>query len=199
MKLDIDTNAKEVENFLAPLYCRYPGQSNPQSAYIEIDPAGRMARADWNGEIGGAVPMPVYHGRILRVGISPYIRGDVLADLLESKDFKALLVRICTGHTWEWSGNNMIGHLTDDARDALQTLTELCERELDIDEVAQVWDVGDWLPDAASADVTADMTEDDLVSLADRLTVEAENEGVLVEGDVLERLRQLRDGLNEEL
>jgi hypothetical protein len=60
---------------LNPVYCKYDGQTNPQGAYIEIDPENGTVEADYDGEIGDSVSEAVYNGRIKQVSISPYMTG----------------------------------------------------------------------------------------------------------------------------
>ncbi len=48
------------------LYCMYPRQQRPQPAYIELDTRTGRMRADYDGEIGNAVPMDVRNGTVRR-------------------------------------------------------------------------------------------------------------------------------------
>ena len=112
----------------APLYKVYPGQSKPQGAYVEIRltrrelPIDEMVSADWNGEVGNAVPFDVWYGRVIRLSLSPSVRGSVLADLLESDFAMELVARIAAGYREEWNGSTYVGKLSDDADDASYTL-----------------------------------------------------------------------------
>ena len=60
---------------VAPLYEVYPQQLQPQSAYLEFDPAADelALEADYSGEIGGGVPANVWDGLIQRFSVSPRV------------------------------------------------------------------------------------------------------------------------------
>lgn len=100
-----------------PLYKRYPGQSQPQRAHIELDEEGTVT-AGINGEIGNAVPMDVWHGRTLRWSVSPYAFGPSLEDLINSPRVIELFERVHAGRTVEWDGSNHVGRLDEDAEAA---------------------------------------------------------------------------------
>ena len=65
----------------APLYHVYPQQLYPQSAFISLDESGTVS-ADYDGEIGNAVPMNVWHGRTMRFAIPCDLSGDAIIDLV---------------------------------------------------------------------------------------------------------------------
>jgi len=56
-----------------PLHMHYPGQHEPQGAYVQLHPDGEV-EFGVNGEIGNAVPESVFHDRIVRIcGVDPYL------------------------------------------------------------------------------------------------------------------------------
>ena len=130
---------------IAPLYNRYPGQTEAQGAYVEITEDGTVT-ADSDPNIGGGSTFDVFHGRTRRWNVSATVRGEVLADLLESAEVTELLGRIYVGHSVEWDGNNNVGRLDDDAAEAEQDLESLLDA-LGEDETAcgAVWDLENWL------------------------------------------------------
>jgi hypothetical protein len=108
------------------LYHRYPGQTNPQPTHIEIDPETRTLSADWNAEIGNAVPARVWHGLVRRYALpSPYLSQAAIKRIME--DIAPLAVRVCDGFASRWDGHNTVGVLNEDAMDA----EEAIERILD--------------------------------------------------------------------
>lgn len=114
MKTNIDT----LEG-TAPLYVQYGGQSQPQGAYVEIHADGSVYYES-NGEIGNAVPVSVWHRRVLRITIPNDLtaRGyeqlhDAIAEQLEA---------IIAGMDERWDGNNWVGTITDESREALERL-----------------------------------------------------------------------------
>ena len=85
-------NLASLRAELAPLYCRYPHQTEPQPAYVQLDEDGDVTTG-YSGEIGGGVPAHVWHGRTLRWTVPASVQGDVLADLLAG-DALPLLQRL---------------------------------------------------------------------------------------------------------
>lgn len=142
--ITIDTSNLRGE--AAPLYKRYPHQNQPQRAHVEMDEDGNV-RAEINGEIGDAVPMHVWHGRTLRWSVSPYVRGDSLADLLESEKVRALFERVHNGHSVEWNGQNMVGRLDEDAEAAALELEAILSPDSGEYELAQVCGAYEFIAD----------------------------------------------------
>lgn len=71
----ITIHTDTLRGHAAPLYHQYPQQSQPQPAYIEITEDGDVS-AGYSGEIGGAVPMAVWHHRTLRVPVHAAMRWE---------------------------------------------------------------------------------------------------------------------------
>jgi len=126
------------------LYHRYPQQTQPQGTYIELDPESRTARADWDGEIGGAVPFSVWHRTTLRYTLpSVYLTADGIGAIMD--EMAPLMERVCDGHTVEWDGSNHVGRMTDDASETNEEIQNtLMDRRVDSDDEVEVWDAGDW-------------------------------------------------------
>jgi hypothetical protein len=107
-----------------PLYRIYPRQLNPQDAYIELDPESAELSADWNAEVGNAIPMPVYHRRILRYPVTPYLTSEEANTLMEEISPLALIV--CNEYSEAWDGSNMVGQLTEEGEEASEAIREIC-------------------------------------------------------------------------
>lgn len=178
----ITLNIASLVNEPAPLYRRYPRQTSPQPAHVEIDEDGTVS-ADYSGEIGYAVPMCVWHSRTLRVPVSCYVSGQALTDYLQDADTLALLQRIHDGHSVNWDGSNHVGELDGDATAALNDLERALD-DLGRDESALVvvWDAGELLW-ATSLDQnwSHDQTLDDAV---ESLKCLAAAEDFVIDGDV---------------
>ena len=143
MTTTIKTN--NLRGVLAPLYHRYPRQTNAQPAFVEMDEDG-IVTADSDGEIGGAIPFSVYHRRTIRWGVCNTIRGDVLADWLESDEARAMFQRVHDGQSIEWDGNNNVGRFDDDATEAKQEISDaLDELGHEPGNTDAVWEVDQWL------------------------------------------------------
>lgn len=148
----MSTLVLELDNFrdsLAPLFHRYPREVNPQGALVEITEEGAVS-ADWNGEIGNGVPSFGWHGRTIRVPVSPFVSGPDLADFLERfARGRVLLERIHEGHSVEWDGSNFVGSLDEDAQAAREEL-ETALREL---KQADVQRAEEWISSTSWADL----------------------------------------------
>ncbi|MEW6016473.1 MAG: hypothetical protein AB1760_00200 [Pseudomonadota bacterium] len=201
MTATMTTNADECRESLAPLYRRYGGQTQPQPAYIEIDPEKHILTADYNGEIGNAVPEGVWSRRRLRVRISPYVKGEAVADLMEDERFQSLAQRICDGHSVEWDGHNHVGRLTPDAQDALEALERYIEQQVEdgSDACIEVYEPDQWVSSSEAGDIglTAETSDAELTKMAKDQVAEAQSQGIYIDGDMLEWLTHLRNKLRQ--
>lgn len=183
----------------AYLYHRYPGQTQEQPCYIELDAETGDLSADWNGEIGNAVPERVHHQHVLHWRI-PLLTERACNELLE--ELAPLAQRICDGYERQWDGSNHIAHYTDDAQCAIEEIKRKCNdagwRDSDL---LRVWDAPDWFggiggnsAQARALGITAASTEEQLQQIAADHE-ESEELDVLV--GAVDYLRELRDELRE--
>lgn len=121
---------EELAEEQAPVYERYPGQTEAQPAHISLDEDGEVSVSS-DPEIGGAVPMNVWHGRVRRYRIPCDVKGKALADFLGREDIQQALEVVHGGRTEFWDGSNYVGRLTTAARDAEEFLTAECESWFD--------------------------------------------------------------------
>lgn len=166
---------------LAPLYCQYDGQSQPQPAYIQLAEDGTVS-ADYSGEIGNGVPMRVWHNIDLRWRVDGRVKADVLRDLL-TDTLAADLASVHAGHDVDYHRDsaNRTGRLSDEAQEASDRI-EAALRDLDPDDLDQVWSAGDWIANAHISDLVE--PGESVADAAVRLTEEARAEGVLLDGDL---------------
>lgn len=128
---------------IAPLYLRYEGQINAQPAFVELDEEGEISTAI--GADSGC-GMAVWHRRTLQWRVPSDVSGPAMIAFLESDDARSLLERVHAGHTVEWNGNNHVGRLNDEAREASDEFAALVDRELHTETArVAVWRAGDWL------------------------------------------------------
>jgi len=125
----------------ANLYTIYPGQTDPQPAFVAIDLETGKVGYDWNGEIGSAVPAEVWHGRVQRLRLDPAVDTEVLDKLLESEAWKSHLQTVLENSDIVWNGSNWVGQLGPQATAALEAMQEL----LDELPTVEVWRAEDWL------------------------------------------------------
>lgn len=93
----------------------YPGQTNPQGRFFEIDSDG-LVEVDVNPEIGNGIPSKVWNGELRRFAIP---HGMTRAQIIEfyranRTDFQVLV----SGLSVKWDGSNHVGVLTDVAQEA---------------------------------------------------------------------------------
>lgn len=209
----LDTNASELKRAVAPLYKKYPGQDTSQPAFIAVFCESRAVRGDWTGEIGNAVPAEVWRKRVLRFPVPSAIRGDVIADFLESEPFQNLVERILDGYETRWDGSNNVGNFSETAQKARDDLSELINLELwddekcstpvdpeeywyssmDSDESRVEFKLKDYKGESV---ITKDTLNEELQVLAKELEDRIEP-GWQYDGDVLTWLESLRDNLTE--
>jgi len=140
--------------------------------------------ADWNAEIGHAVPYDVWHGRRLRSTVPPLTAraaNALLARLLP------LAERIEAGYSTDWDGNNHVGNLNTDAQAAADEVDRICEEAREYGDNADTMsgmDAGEWWH-GAEPTVTAETTDEDL----DEMAEDAED-AALADNLVLEGARQ---------
>ena len=143
--IEIRNDLQALRQQAAPLYHKYPRQHQPQGAYIELDCQTGAVAADWNGEIGNAIPFSVYHGHDRRYAVPCEITGKALAELLEDAEFLALLQRVVNGYDPRWDGHNMVAELDEDAEAADEEIINCLEANLTEHDLAEVWGVDEWL------------------------------------------------------
>ena len=181
------------------LHCHYPNQTESQPCYIEIDLDNETMCADYNAEIGNAVPFNVWHNRTRRYPI-PCLTGNAANELM--KQLFPLAQKMVDGYETEWNGHNYIGTLNEKAQEAEDKLSEICEslcHESESDQI-QEWEADDWLhgqlPEGCV--ITANTTDGELRQIEDKIYSELD-ENVVVLGvyNYLESLRKKAQEENE--
>lgn len=112
------TNLEQLTGNL-PLYLKYDRQTQPQSAHIEIHANGNVFY-ETNAEIGNAVPVDVWHGKIRRITLPNFLTARGYQQLHDSisEDLELLI----NGMDERWDGSNWKGTLTDEANEVLERL-----------------------------------------------------------------------------
>jgi len=126
------------------LYKVYPGQTDPQPAFVAIDlDTGGEVTYDWDGEVGvgNAVPAEVWLGRVLRLDLDPAVDTEALEELLESEAWKSYLQVLLEDSDVVWDGSNYVGQLGPEAKTALEAMQKLLN---DLPTI-EVWQAEDWL------------------------------------------------------
>lgn len=163
---------------LCDLYCKYDGQTRPQDAFIELDPIHQIARAAYDPEIGGAVPMDVYHGIVQRWHFL-FVPTSMAANRI-LQDCQELFESICQGCTEHWIDGNRRATFDYAAQAAISMIECIVAECVDLDDLLNVWEAGDYLaccPDE-SLDMHAGSTDEELADLAESIERDASNDGI---------------------
>lgn len=189
------------------LYRRYSGQTDPQDCYIELDLREGTLLADYNAEIGNAVPFSVFHGFERRYRI-PVLTGSAADGIM--RKIAPLADRILADWESEWDGNNNVAILGEDALAAEEEILAILGLDgppsgetFDSSDLVTVWDV-DGACNGVSADtfdITADTTDEELDGIEEEIRqglAEVSPSPVVLLDGVGEYLRGLRDDLLDE-
>ena len=169
----------------------------PQTPYLELDLTDKQIHIDTYCQIDGT-PISVWHGVVRWYRLSPYTDAEALTTDINAGVFDDLFQRIVDGSEVEWDGNNYVGRLNEDAREAEEELEQLLEDY--VDGSIGLWDAGEWLQDSSDEElgVTAASTDDELAKKARELEEEARAEGAIVvwlEDELKERRQALRESM----
>ena len=181
------------------LFRHYRGQTSAQPCNVSLDCRSGKLRAEYNPEIGNAIPAAEYHGHVQTWSI-PCLRESAANALLS--EIAPLASRVVAGYSSEWDGSNRAALFTDDAQEAIEEIAALCDAA-DPSDGVRAWDAGDWLTASGNTSreavrselgIGADTTDDELGAIEARVEEEAAASG---EADVLTGttafLRRLRD------
>ena len=197
----IEVQYPDPEGPLHPLYMQYPRQSEPQPAYLELDPTGEQTTLScgWSGEIGGGVPVRVWAGWVLRWPIPADLSRTEIAALLAEVAPLAEIVADGAGHVFGYGGQRQPAW-SDAAQDATARIDSICSELSERDPDTQgVWAAADWWLDDPPV-VATDSTDEQLHAMAAALEAEAEQDGFTLWGtlEVLAHLREEAQGRQED-
>lgn len=187
-------------------YCRYPRQTEPQDVFVELNPETETLRADYDSEIGGAVPEGVWHGRVLRWLVPNALKPQAWVDLLDS--IVPLAQRVCDGFSTRWDGNNHVGVLDADAETASEEIDRVCAATAEDDSAAwSVWQADELIGGIGSSNAQRSVlgisgattdTDEELARIAERLEAEAASDDIDEIEGLGEYVEELRDEAQEE-
>ncbi|MEV4438063.1 hypothetical protein AB0K09_03440 [Streptomyces sp. NPDC049577] len=191
------------------LFRQYVGQGAPQPVYIELDLREGTLLADYDAEVGGAVPFSVFHNFERRYAI-PLLTGAAANRVMEQ--IAPLAERILADWEEVWDGNNKVACLGEDARaaeeqlrDALGLGLDASDREdqgFDEADLVAVWDIDGAVTggEAEEYDISCDTDDDRLEEIADEIVrdlADVSESGVAVVPGLEEYLRTVREDLIE--
>lgn len=187
------------------LYCKYPGQYEPQPVELSLDTRTGVLSCGYDPNIGGGTTFDHLNRLILSVQI-PALTAEsanwLMAEVLP------LAQQVLDGADQDWDGNNTIGVFTDAATSAWDEIVEMCSED-QLGNVRSVfaWDVADWFTDGDEVNIetlgiTAHTTDQELADLAAAEVVNAastspEGYGLLDADATMGYLEDLRAGLRD--
>lgn len=183
------------------LYHRYSSQTSPQDCYIELDLREGTLLADYDSEVGNAVPSEARNG-FWRWYPIPALTGSAADELM--KQIAPLADRILADWEEVWDGNNHKARLGKDAQAAEEEIDALIgyDRHRDIDDtdptdLVTVWDVDGACNGTEVEDygITADTTDERLDEIEEDIRkslAEVSDSPVVVLDGVAEYLRDKR-------
>lgn len=176
------------------LHHRYPGQTSAQPCHVELDCQDGELTADYNVEIGNAVPLVVWHGHVRRYSI-PCLSADAANEVLD--EIAPFAQRVLNGYSSRWDGNNHVADLDADAIDAEEQIRAIIVAIEDTD--LSVWQAEDWFATVGGRDaqraelgISAETTDEQITALAER-------EEALASADEIEGVQAYLISLRDEV
>ncbi len=186
----------------AALLTWYPSEQAPQPVELCLDIEDGELFFHVNPEIGNAVPARHWNG-IVQTWTVPALTPDAANELLG--DVRDLVQRILDDSEIVWDGSSHVGHLGEQAVEAYDEIANLID-ELPEEARLNACEAVDYFTDTdvnaqilADAGLTADTTDAELDTIAERLADEALSEANLVVVHVDDWLKQERDRMREDV
>lgn len=131
----------QIKEVTDNLICKYRGQCQMQPAYIELDCRTGLMIADYNSEIGNAIPFSVWHGHDQRFGIDPTLTEDSVNRLMG--EIEGFAQQVLDGYDQHWDGNNWVAKFSEEAEQAIESISEIvADYQGESYFVVEYWD--DW-------------------------------------------------------
>lgn len=182
-----------LENVVAPVYCQYDGQHQPQSAYIMLDCITGKLTADYNSNIGWSCSQQEWDKIALTWSIPYNTLGESLIELFEDEDFLADMQSILDGFEEKWNGSNYVGSFSDEAQALIDHYQEKSERYDWPVELADIYDAADYLFeqgtmreawDAASGETLDEAVENIETNIDSTTLIDGEIRGAIIDHGV---------------
>jgi hypothetical protein len=190
----METNILKVDT--KPQLDPYHRDTNGETkTVLKINPCDNTAWIDQEYD-DNAVSMDEWNFLIISQSLSSRPDENEAKTYLKFDDGQYLLNRIINGWSSNWNGNNIVGHITDDAELALNELINDLEN-LDSTEWA-LWTIDEWLNQCDNL-VNCDTTDEQIIEIANELEKEADSVSVVLSGDMTDYLTEKRNQLRDEL
>jgi len=157
---------------------------------LTIDPSERKVFLTQEYD-DNATSEAAWNGRIIERVIHSHPDTSQATAYLTNND---LVQAVIDGHSIDWNGSNNVGHLTDEASQALDQIEKDLE-DCDPTEAA-LWSVDDYLAQA-QFDIEANTTDEQLAVIETGILDTARGESATLEGDVMEYLKEKRQTIQD--
>jgi hypothetical protein len=178
------------ERYTTALHVHYVGQFRPQPCHVWLNLQTRVARTDYDADVGSPLlPGAVWRGVIRRIPIPSLAAADANKLL---KEIQPLLEQVVGGAVFEHDHDqNLFAYIDDNADDALWEIEEIAAGYPEI----AVIPAEEVVLSAPEESITADTTDAELDRLAQSLRqwVSESHEGRGYVDDLDDYLRNLRD------
>jgi hypothetical protein len=188
---------------LAPLFRHLPDKSSPQLAFLQLDP--QCGRISYGWRRDGQMPAAERENRLFRWPVHPALRGDYC--MVVARVVQSLMQVVQDGYSAEVKADNgkclLIGRLDASARAAKSTISDLlCSGLIDQDDplhVAQVISPEDFVRERITPKgaIGPDTSDTGLAVLCRESLEVATDEGVFVDGVLIDALTAMRDEMRD--
>ena len=183
----------------AELYHHYTGQSDAQDAYIELDMRDGALLADYNSEVGNALPDTVRNGVQRRWAI-PVLTADAANRVMN--EIKPLATRVFSDWKTIWDGHNEVLSFGEDGQAAEKEILTHLELRFDQGDLVAMWEVDSVVngEEVAEYGITDETSDERLAEIAAQITsdlAEVSPSAVAVVHGLDEYLTNLRDNLED--
>ncbi|MBU1248823.1 MAG: hypothetical protein KKB70_08995 [Proteobacteria bacterium] len=180
----------------------YPGQFPEQMPiYLVLDwGKGEISVESKNYDICGTT-FYEWHGHMSTYKLPFIVDATRLHDFVD-EHILPIANRLHDAYESEWDGGNNVARFTGleegEALDLGMDLDQICTCKAPTYDGGGLWNVGDWLHDYAHETINADTSDNQLETMAEECKKEAESEYIVLVGDVLDYLTEVRDEMRSE-
>ena len=170
---------------VAPLFAHYPGQIEPQPAFVTLDLRNGNVDADYSGGVGPGMPADVWHGMVRRYPVRNDLSRDQVAQVIDG--IKGTLQTIYDhGEVGMYNGNP-IGRLDDTGKAAEDSLPDLIGADM---ESRVITNLEEWLREAGE-DAWTPTEDEDVADYIQTSRNEIETDGWLIAEDIDDVLMEM--------
>lgn len=164
--------------------------------FLKLDPRDHTVWVNQEYQ-DNSTPSDEWHGLVLTWNVNSHPSENEMRQWIN--DNLSSLTAICDGYDVHWNGHNHVGHLTDDARNLVETFQWEFDNDAGPRNYYEYWQMEDWVqPDYET--ITADSTDEELRILAQQAITALDSNQILDrdENDIFKYYLQRRNDLKDE-